>query len=494
MKCNFFNKKYKIISIIISLLLILGLFSGCASKEPDFSDPNLDVDSLDKIWQFKYYNDYDFISKSQSSLTEFISSNGQNTEKVSSLSLKLNKFSKLINDSFSSNNQSKEISVYLEKSALYFNTLASWQKNSGDLLTNSKTDAQNAYNAINQTEKDEIFTDRVFSYDFYNDGITLAAINTTKLSGFKSNDDEIVITFGGNTALGNPANDWQKGFNGEYYAKGENPLYPFTNVLPYFLNDDYTVITYEGNLTDKSPQKPDGLNGLSQYSKIIKNASIDLASVATEHNTDFYEAGFEDTIKNLNNAGIGTFSDTNKYSLETKIGKIAFFSYDLSESEPDVRLGMLDDFKKANAEKHPIIIVNFHWGYKQSTEVSAKIQKLAKQAVSYGADVVIGSHPYVIQGMSMIKNHPVVYSMGNLSHGGDINTEFSENFLFQLTIKKSGDKYDFTNYKIIPIVTSLSSNEKYMPSPVEGQLSSSIIDKIQNLSNNLENGIANLKK
>ena len=67
-----------------------------------------------------------------------------------------------------------------------------------------------------------------------------------------------------------------------------------------------------------------------------------------------------------------------------------------------------------------ILVVTMHWGIEYVLKENAIQRDQAKFLIDNGADMVIGSHPHVIQPMKMIRDEkrqqdvPVIYSLGNL--------------------------------------------------------------------------------
>jgi poly-gamma-glutamate capsule biosynthesis protein CapA/YwtB (metallophosphatase superfamily) len=62
----------------------------------------------------------------------------------------------------------------------------------------------------------------------------------------------------------------------------------------------------------------------------------------------------------------------------------------------------------------PYVIAYFHWGTVGSQEISDRQRELAHAGVEAGANLVVGSHPHVIQGLEMWRGVPIIYSLGNM--------------------------------------------------------------------------------
>ncbi|MBI4251794.1 MAG: CapA family protein [Candidatus Tectomicrobia bacterium] len=86
-----------------------------------------------------------------------------------------------------------------------------------------------------------------------------------------------------------------------------------------------------------------------------------------------------------------------------------------------------------------VLVVNHHWGTSMTHEVRAFQREIAHAAVEAGADLVLGGHPHVLQGVELYKGTPIVYSMGNLIFDFDIPffTEATrQTFLFGCTLSR----------------------------------------------------------
>ena len=60
-----------------------------------------------------------------------------------------------------------------------------------------------------------------------------------------------------------------------------------------------------------------------------------------------------------------------------------------------------------------MIIAYMHFGNEYSNSPNENQEKIAHELIDYGADIVIGSHPHVTQGIEMYNGKPIFYSLGN---------------------------------------------------------------------------------
>jgi poly-gamma-glutamate synthesis protein (capsule biosynthesis protein) len=167
-----------------------------------------------------------------------------------------------------------------------------------------------------------------------------------------------------------------------------------------------------------------------------KNAGIDVLVTANNHSADLGKRGIERTIKvldSLNIAHTGTFlsnSDRQKKTpliIEKNNFKIALLNYTSETNGIPVpkpfKVNIINterikaDIAKAKSAKPDAVILFFHWGVEKQNEPGAGQAELAEICFNAGADIIIGSHPHVLQ-KSIWENRPgrnkfVVYSLGN---------------------------------------------------------------------------------
>jgi poly-gamma-glutamate capsule biosynthesis protein CapA/YwtB (metallophosphatase superfamily) len=170
----------------------------------------------------------------------------------------------------------------------------------------------------------------------------------------------------------------------------------------------------------------------------LKKCGIDVLVTANNHACDKGRNGIDRTINILDSLGIahtGTFRDSAEYRannpliLYNKGYIIALLNYTYGTNGVAVpknkMVNLIDedrivrDINIAKA-KHPNIIIAFmHWGTEYQTVPESKQIQLATLLKDNGVNLVIGSHPHVLQPMELDKkaNHLVVYSLGNFLSG-----------------------------------------------------------------------------
>ncbi len=176
----------------------------------------------------------------------------------------------------------------------------------------------------------------------------------------------------------------------------------------------------------------------SPYSTVeaLKHAGFDILSTANNHSIDKGKKGIVRTIDNINKYGlknVGTYKQKDKDILIENINdiNIAFLSYTygcnglesrLTEDELSFMVNLIDEEKIKNEikkaeEESDAVLVFMHWGNEYQRKPSKFQKDLAMKMIEWGADIILGSHPHVIQ-ESEIVNHEgedkfIIYSMGN---------------------------------------------------------------------------------
>ena len=193
----------------------------------------------------------------------------------------------------------------------------------------------------------------------------------------------------------------------------------------------------------------------------LKALKLDIASIANNHTMDF---GTKAMIKTKNlltkngikvtGAGLNRESAAEEIIVEKNHIKIGFLSFTSNGSNvnaitatkistgcaPMKRHFMLNKIHNLR-NKVDVLIIMLHWGF-EFINLPAKSQReLARELINNGVDVILGTHPHVIQAEEIINNKPVFYSLGN--------------FIFPQFEKLNGELYTWkkeNNYSIIPII------------------------------------------
>ena len=124
----------------------------------------------------------------------------------------------------------------------------------------------------------------------------------------------------------------------------------------------------------------------------------------------------------------------------------------------------------------------YHWGIERDKAPMESQRSLAKQTIDAGADLIIGSHPHVLQGIETYKGKKIVYSLGNLCFGGNKNPSDKDTMIYQHTFSFENDQLVKEDNQIIPcMISSTASRNNYQPTPVEGEDASRVLKKVNEI-------------
>jgi len=172
-----------------------------------------------------------------------------------------------------------------------------------------------------------------------------------------------------------------------------------------------------------------------QYVDVLKDAGISLVTAANNHIYDYGREGILETIAVLDSAGIRhvgigqTLKDAREPIIfEIRGRKIGFLSYYGKETyaATDSTPGYAPRFPSlirqdvtALRPKVDYLVISFHWGVEKAEDPEPWQVWLGHQVIRYGADLVVGHHPHVLQGIEQYRNGTIVYSLGNFVFGGN---------------------------------------------------------------------------
>lgn len=232
-------------------------------------------------------------------------------------------------------------------------------------------------------------------------------------------------------------------------------IFAFEKVKDYLNGFDISFGNLEGPISDK------GILSGSIYSfrmgprsaMSLKEAGFDLLSVANNHMGDWGRIAMKDTFQNLKNAGIifsgGGNNNQEAYEIKTIVSgdtKIAFLSFSqfgkgyLEAGEDTAGIAIISDeklksgIKKAKSQ-NDIIIVSFHFGDEYKKEPNNYQKTIARKAIDYGADLIVGHHPHVVETIEKYKDRYIAYSLGNFVFDQHFSKETMEGLALKATVE-----------------------------------------------------------
>lgn len=263
--------------------------------------------------------------------------------------------------------------------------------------------------------------------------------DTTKSPSTPSTPQSITISAVGDIML------HQGNLNSGYNSK--NKTYDFSGffeyVKPYLSSSDLTIANFE-TVTAGSGIKYKSFplfNSPDSILPALSQSGVDILSTSNNHCLDWGINGLTRTIQKIREykmENIGSSIDgKDKYVIKDVKGiKVAILSYSqfynghearLNSSDKSKYLNILNeaniqrDIKEVKEKGADAVITVLHWGNEYIRTPSTYQTNLSKKVLSWGADIIFGSHPHVVQKSEIVqengKNKFVIYSMGNFISG-----------------------------------------------------------------------------
>lgn len=267
--------------------------------------------------------------------------------------------------------------------------------------------------------------------------------------------------------------------------------YFFENVKSVFEEDDLTIVNFEGTLTDSTirEDKQFAFKADKSYAEILTDGFVEAANLANNHSKDYGEQSYNDTMDALDEAGITNFGYDRVAIKKVKGIKVGLVGTYVLADGLGVKDSMEKNIQDLKDEGAQVIIASFHWGEEKAEYPNDVQVELAHAAIDAGADLVLGHHPHVLQGIEQYKGKNIVYSLGNFCFGGNMYPSDMDTMIFQQTFTLKGGKLQEDNVtNIIPCsISSVEDYNNYQPTPAAGEKETEILNKITQRSQGLSN-------
>lgn len=267
--------------------------------------------------------------------------------------------------------------------------------------------------------------------------------------------------------------------------------YFFENVKSVFEEDDLTIVNFEGTLTDSTTRedKQFAFKADKSYAEILTDGFVEAANLANNHSKDYGEQSYNDTMDAFDEAGITNFGYDRVAIKKVKGIKVGLVGTYVLADGLGVKDSMEKNIQDLKDEGAQVIIASFHWGEEKAEYPNDVQVELAHAAIDAGADLVLGHHPHVLQGIEQYKGKNIVYSLGNFCFGGNMYPSDMDTMIFQQTFTLKGGKLQEDNVtNIIPCsISSVEDYNNYQPTPAAGEKETEILNKITQRSQGLSN-------
>jgi len=278
--------------------------------------------------------------------------------------------------------------------------------------------------------------------------------------------------------------------------------YPFKKTYRYLETADVAIANLEAPFTEDTVafEKKFNFKVPPKYARGLLSGGFDVVTLANNHIMDFGEGGLLSTIQTLDRIGIkhcGAGQDLHEAHqpavIESNGKKIAFFGY--SMTFPTEFYARKDSSGTAYPEpelmQHALevwenfvdfTVVSFHWSAEKRDTPKDYQTYFAHLAIDSGADLILGHHPHVLQGIELYKNRLIAYSLGNFAFGS-----YSKNAVDSIILKAYLNDDGLQYAQCIPI--NVDNREiEFQPALLNGKRKEAVLSNLSKLSLDLNNG------
>jgi len=237
--------------------------------------------------------------------------------------------------------------------------------------------------------------------------------------------------------------------------------FSFLKIADDLQKADLLIANLEGPISDKGSKvgsiysfrmDPKSIGGL-------KYAGFDILSLANNHMLDYTRLALEDTFLRLKEAEINYVgAGFNKYeaysplikeingstgSLLVKVAFLSFTNLGSQNWQASATISgiawLTDENLKSGIETAKktadIVIVSFHFGEEYQENANINQKYFSHLAIDYGADLVVGHHPHVIQNVEAYKNGIIAYSLGNFIFDQNFSEETMKGLALEIFLE-----------------------------------------------------------
>ncbi|MFZ5634306.1 MAG: CapA family protein [Bacillota bacterium] len=289
-------------------------------------------------------------------------------------------------------------------------------------------------------------TEETYAQEINKDGIT----TNQGLPGEKQ--ERIIISLVGDVLLA-------AGVGEAVAAYG--PDYPWRDVAGVLRESDLAVANLECSISNRGDPEKDKQFTFRASPRVLKgivNAGVDVLTLANNHVLDFGQAAMLDTINFIREnkiaftgAGLNESEAATPVMLHKNGKKVAVLAFSrviprsawiAGKNNPGLASGhnyrLMMDRVKAVEKDADITIVSIHWGNETDDFPDRKEVDLARMLVDAGADIVVGHHPHVLQGIEIYKGKVIAYSLGNFIFTISSIQKAREGAILQVTAGSDG--------------------------------------------------------
>lgn len=272
--------------------------------------------------------------------------------------------------------------------------------------------------------------------------------------------------------------------------------YPYRESAHLLQAADITAGNLESAITVRGTPEADKeyvYRGPADSLPAMKEAGFDVLSLANNHSMDYGLVGLQDTMAALDEHGLkymGVGHDESEaYApaiIETKGFKVAFIGisnviWKTYWKATKDRPGMAEayDITRAIAaieeadHQADLVVVLVHWGTEYTDRPEPYQVQKGRKFIDAGADLVIGSHPHVLQGFEAYNGRWIAYSLGNFVFSGTKSPRSAETGILNATCSKDGE----CSLQFQPMLAKSAQ-----PAPMEEAAAKALLARLETVS------------
>lgn len=246
-------------------------------------------------------------------------------------------------------------------------------------------------------------------------------------------------------------------------SAGEDNGYDFvfSEMSSFLKRWDHVIVNFESPVTDSPSISQNSIVGsrsnyiFTTHPDALESLAanhISIVSFGNNHIGNFGEEGYVSTLRYLTQAQISYFGDT-MYSSEPSVltkqirgATIAFVNYNQFINDGyEKALRAIHEAKKYHPE---LLILMAHWDNEYKTTPAQVTINTAHTFIDEGVDLIIGSHPHVIQSIEEYKGKKIYYSLGNFVFDQYFSSETMKGMLVGLTYDPQTKSLSFEDFLV----------------------------------------------
>jgi hypothetical protein len=263
------------------------------------------------------------------------------------------------------------------------------------------------------------------------------------------------------------------GTNYQRYRKPEDWRYFFRSIQYHLEADtDLTFGNFESTFTDVPHSAKDTSRNMTfafrsdpWYASVLDDAGFDVLNVANNHSMDFFEQGFNDTMRHIEENGMKAVGRKGQILyMEVEGRKLAFIGFSYLNAHNSIHdLDAAADLVKEANNNADIVVISVHAGKEGTDAVYTKDQeelfysenrgnmvKFSRTVIDNGADLVLGHGPHVPRALELYNDRLIAYSLGNFLGYRTLSTQgpLGVSMILKVDMNAEGK---FVGGRVIPV-------------------------------------------